>query len=61
VETEYLNGEIVRLAAKLGLEAPLNARLVKTMKEITARHAGPGSYQPAQLMTMLGLNMPAGI
>jgi 2-dehydropantoate 2-reductase len=59
VETEYLNGEIARQAAKLGLKAPLNAKLVDIMKEVAASHATPGKYTPPQLMTMLGLKMPA--
>ena len=59
VETEYLNGEIVRQAAKLGIKAPLNAKLVELMKEVAASHAAPGKYTPQQLLTMLGLKMTA--
>lgn len=58
VETEFLNGEIVRQAAKLGLKAPLNEKLVQIMKGLAANHATPGKHTPQQLMTMLGLKYP---
>lgn len=59
VETEYLNGEIVRQAAKLGLKAPLNEKLLSIMKEIAVSHSAPGKYTPSQLIQMLGLKMLA--
>jgi len=40
-EVEYLNGEVVRLAASCGASAPLNARLVEMVHE--AERAGAGS------------------
>jgi len=40
-EVDYLNGEIVRLAARVGGAAPLNARVVAMIHEAEA--AGPGS------------------
>ena len=55
VETEYLNGEIVRLAAKVGMKAPLNAGLVSIMKEMVGSHAMPGRYSPSELIKILGL------
>ncbi len=58
VETEYLNGEIVRQAEKLGLKAPLNEKLLNIMKEVARSHAVPGKYTPEQLMSMLGLKYP---
>jgi 2-dehydropantoate 2-reductase len=55
VETEFLNGEIVRVAKKLGLRAPINERLVEISREMAANHEPPGKYTPAQLSEMLGL------
>lgn len=42
-EVEYLNGEVVRLAATCGASAPLNARLVELVH--AAERAGAGSPQ----------------
>lgn len=55
VETDFLNGEIVRTAKKMGLDAPLNARLAAITQEMAARRETPGKYTPAQLNEMLGL------
>ncbi len=40
-EVDYLNGEIVRLAEKTGMNAPLNARVVKLVHDV--EEAGNGS------------------
>ncbi|MBE7452224.1 MAG: 2-dehydropantoate 2-reductase [Kofleriaceae bacterium] len=40
-EVDYLNGEIVRLAARTGVAAPLNRRIVELVH--AAERAGPGS------------------
>jgi len=53
VETEYLNGEIVRLAQKLGKRAPINEILLRITEEMAANHELPGKYTPAQLMKIL--------
>ncbi len=42
-EVDYLNGEIVRLAERAGVPAPLNRRVVELVHE--AERAGPGSPQ----------------
>ena len=55
VETEFLNGEIVRVAKKLGLQAPINEKLVKISQEMAANHEPPGKFTPAQLSGMLEL------
>jgi len=55
VETEYLNGEVVRLAKKLGESAPVNEKLVQITREMAANHEPPGKYTPAQLISILGL------
>lgn len=48
-EVDYLNGEIVELAERNGLDAPVNRRIVELVHEAEA--AGPGSpnLSPAQL------------
>ena len=56
VETEFLNGEIVRLAKKLGLQAPVNEKLVKISQEMAANNEPPGKYTPARLSEILELN-----
>ena len=55
VETDFLNGEIVRVAKQLGLKAPLNEKLVEISREMAANHEPPGKYTLAQLSEMLGL------
>ena len=59
VETEFLNGEIVRVAKKLGLQAPINEKLVEILQEMAANHELPGKYTPARLSEMLDLNNSA--
>ena len=56
VETDFLNGEIVRQANQLGRDAPINEKLLLILKEIAANHEPPGKYTPAQLCTLLGLD-----
>ena len=55
VETDFLNGEIVRVASRLGLKAPLNQKLVEITREMAASHEPPGKYTLAELSKMLGL------
>ena len=54
VETDYLNGEIVRAAKRLGIRAPINEKLVSISQEMAANHEIPGKYTPARLSEMLG-------
>ncbi|MFC2010912.1 ketopantoate reductase C-terminal domain-containing protein [Chloroflexota bacterium] len=56
VETEYLNGEIVRVAKKLGLQAPINEKLVQISQDMAANHEPPGKYSPVRLSEILELN-----
>ena len=49
VETEFFNGEIVRLAKKLGMQAPINETLLRISQEMAAGGELPGKYTPAQL------------
>ncbi|MEK7353952.1 MAG: 2-dehydropantoate 2-reductase [Chloroflexota bacterium] len=55
VETEFLNGEVVRLAEKLGERAPINEGLLRICKEMAANREPPGKYTPNQLRALLGL------
>jgi 2-dehydropantoate 2-reductase len=55
VETEFLNGEIVRQAKRIGKEAPINAGLMRITLEMAAKHETPGKYKPAELEKLLGI------
>jgi 2-dehydropantoate 2-reductase len=55
VETEFLNGEIVRLAKKLGRSAPINEILWQICEEMAASREKPGKYSLNQLCSRLGL------
>ncbi|MBI4287523.1 MAG: ketopantoate reductase family protein [Chloroflexi bacterium] len=55
VETEFLNGEVVRLARKLGERAPINEVLVRVCQEMAANREPPGKYTPTQLRELLGV------
>jgi len=46
VETEFLNGEIVRLAVERGIPAPVNQALLRITLEMAANHEKPGKYTP---------------
>ncbi len=56
VETEFLNGEIVRLAKKLGLRAPINETLVHITQQMAAKRELPGKYTPSELLKLAGLD-----
>ena len=56
VETEFLNGEVVRLAASLKKEAPINDALGRITQEMADNYEQPGKYTPAQLSEMLGIS-----
>jgi 2-dehydropantoate 2-reductase len=56
VETDFLNGEIVRLAHRHGITAPLNAALACAARAAVGNGLGPGRYSAAQLAELLGIN-----
>ena len=56
VETELLNGEIVRVARKLGKTAPINEGITRICTAMAANREKPGKYDSAQLRRMLGLD-----
>jgi 2-dehydropantoate 2-reductase len=53
IETDYLNGEIVKIAHEIGLEAPINARLAHLARQATARGAQPGDLSADELAALL--------
>jgi 2-dehydropantoate 2-reductase len=55
VETDFLNGEVVRLAGGLGEKAPVNEGLLKICEEMAVKREPPGRYTPAELAEALGL------
>ncbi|MFT3837721.1 MAG: 2-dehydropantoate 2-reductase [Myxococcaceae bacterium] len=54
-EIEELNGEIVRLAEKHRLDAPVNRKLVALVHEVEAKRAGTPNLSAADLSARLGL------
>ena len=46
VETDFLNGEIVRLAAKMRTHAPINQELLQITGKMAARGEKPGNTPP---------------
>ncbi|MFH1651427.1 MAG: 2-dehydropantoate 2-reductase [Chloroflexota bacterium] len=55
VETDFFNGEIVRLAGKAGVPAPVNGGLLRIVQEMASRKETPGKYDVPQLSKLLGL------
>ena len=53
IETDYLNGEIVRVAYEHGLEAPVNARLARLARTAIRRGDGAGSVAATDLLADL--------
>ena len=54
VETDYFNGEIVRIAHQHGIIAPLNAALARASREAVRNQLGPSHFSAAQLSELLG-------
>jgi 2-dehydropantoate 2-reductase len=50
VETDFLNGEVVRLGRLHGVPTPVNAAVQARMREITRRSLTPRSLEPADLL-----------
>lgn len=59
VETEFLNGEIVRVAKRWGLQAPINEKLVEISQQIAENRESPEKYTPARLSELLELTNSA--
>ncbi len=55
IETDYLNGEIVAIAHRLGLDAPINGRICVLARDAAQSGRAPGSYTVGELAHALGL------
>jgi 2-dehydropantoate 2-reductase len=55
VETDFFNGEIVRIAHQHGIDAPINAALARTARQAVRDQIGPGHYSFTQLAELLSL------
>lgn len=55
VETDYLNGEIARIAHAHGTQAPLNTRLASLVRQAAATGQQPGAITAEELAALLGL------
>ena len=53
VETDYLNGEIVRIARRSGGQAPINATMAALVRQAAARGDRPGDMTVEQLSQVL--------
>ncbi|HKE74909.1 MAG TPA: 2-dehydropantoate 2-reductase [Acidimicrobiales bacterium] len=49
VETDYLNGEIVRLGLRCGVPTPVNAFLVRLGRQLAGERRAPGTMTAAEL------------
>jgi 2-dehydropantoate 2-reductase len=56
VETDFLNGEIVRIAHRNGMEAPVNSALARAVRLAVRNGLGPGNYSAADLAELVGLD-----
>ncbi len=59
VETDFLNGEIVRIAHQHGTTAPLNATMARLAREAADSGRGPGEFTTVELAAALGLTTGA--
>src|ERR1700761_1088814 len=55
VETDFFNGEIVRIAHENDIAAPINAAMARLSREAVRNKVGPGHYSAEQLSDLLGL------
>lgn len=55
-ETDYLNGEIVHLAHRMGRAAPVNAALARAVRAAVAEGARPGEVPAERLRELVGLH-----
>src|SRR5690606_10542902 len=55
VETDYLNGEVARIANELGLVAPVNERLASLARSAARGGVRPGAWSADALARELGL------
>jgi 2-dehydropantoate 2-reductase len=53
VETDFLNGEIVRIAHRHGLAAPVNAALTRAARAAARSGSGPGGHTASELAALI--------
>ncbi len=53
VETDYLNGELVRIARRIGQDAPINATMAALVRQAAGRGDRPGDMSVEQLSDVL--------
>ncbi len=56
-ESDYFNGEIVRIAHRHGLTAPLNAAVARAARAALTSGLGPSQLSAAQLAELLGIEL----
>jgi 2-dehydropantoate 2-reductase len=54
-EVEFLNGEIVRVAAEADVAAPINTRIVEMIHDVELRGSGSPNLEPEALQQALGM------
>ena len=54
VETDFFNGEIVRIAHRHGITAPLNAAVARVARSAVRNSLGPSRYSAAELAQLFG-------
>jgi len=55
-ETDFFNGEIVRIANRHGIAAPVNTALARVARDAVRNAIGPGGYSATQLAELLGVS-----
>jgi 2-dehydropantoate 2-reductase len=58
-ETDFFNGEIVRIANRHGIAAPINTVLARVARDAVRNALGPSGYSATQLAELLGIGTPA--
>ena len=56
VEAAFLNGEIIRLAKRLGTQASINERLLCIVQQMAINDELPGKYTSTELCRLVGLD-----
>jgi 2-dehydropantoate 2-reductase len=54
IETDYLNGEVVMIAHRIGMEAPINEQLAILARQAAVASAKPGDISVEQLAGLCG-------
>jgi 2-dehydropantoate 2-reductase len=55
VETDFFNGEIVRIAHRHGISAPINTALAGAARSAVRDQLGPGRLSAGELAELLGI------